>query len=39
VAIVLNVPKVKREVIATGPVCRYGEEANSAATNGGIAPA
>nr|WP_245960011.1 hypothetical protein [Prauserella flavalba] len=38
-AMVLSVAYVSRAVIATGPVCRYGDEAKMAATIGGSAPA
>ncbi len=34
-----NAPKVRSAVIATGPVCRYGDEAKNAAARGGSAAA
>jgi hypothetical protein len=34
-AMELSAPKVSRLVIATGPVCKYGEETKKAATSSG----
>jgi hypothetical protein len=39
VARVERAPKARRLVSAVGPVCRYGDDANSAATMGGRAAA
>ncbi len=37
--VAVSAPKVSNAVIATGPVCRYGDEAKKAAASGGSAAA